>query len=317
MSRRIDELLITGSFVSGQRLANEFGVSRTAVFKRIQQLRNIGYQIEAIRKKGYMLVPRFDGLLPLEIKVRLKTRLFGKEIITLDSIDSTQNYLGRLAEEGAPEGTVVIALEQTSGKGRMKRFWFSPRGGLWFSLLLRPSMPPKELHKLTLLFGVAIVTALQSLGVNPSLKWPNDVLIDKRKVCGILLEASTETDRVDYVITGIGINVNNSLTNLPSEIRNSAVSLCDILGNKIDRAELLCRILKNSEDLYFEASETGFSRILSLWRSKSCTIGRMVKVSTPDGIFTGLAMNIDEDGFLLIEFRDGCKKIYSGDVILL
>ncbi|MEM3366130.1 MAG: biotin--[acetyl-CoA-carboxylase] ligase, partial [Candidatus Methanomethyliaceae archaeon] len=211
MSKRIDDLLITGFFVSGQRIANELGVSRTAVFKRIQQLRKLGYNIEAIRRKGYRLVPRFDGLLPLEIKVRLKTRLFGKEIITLDSIESTQIYMGKLAEKGAPEGTVVIALEQTRGKGRMNRVWSSPRGGLWFSLLLRPSMPPKELHKLTLLFGVAIVTALKTFGIKASLKWPNDVLIDQRKVCGILLEASTETDRVDYIIAGIGINVNTSL----------------------------------------------------------------------------------------------------------
>lgn len=317
LSKRIDDLLITGFFVSGQRIANELGVSRTAVFKRIQQLRKLGYNIEAIRRKGYRLVPRFDGLLPLEIKVRLKTRLFGKEIITLDSIESTQIYMGKLAEKGAPEGTVVIALEQTRGKGRMNRVWSSPRGGLWFSLLLRPSMPPKELHKLTLLFGVAIVTALKTFGIKASLKWPNDVLIDQRKVCGILLEASTETDRVDYIIAGIGINVNTSLTDLPSEIRNSAISLRDVLGTKVDRAELLSVILKNSEDLYLEVLERGFSRVLSLWRSNSCTIGRMVEVCMPDGILRGLAVDIDEDGSLLVNCKGIIKKVYSGDVTLL
>ncbi|MCX8182458.1 MAG: biotin--[acetyl-CoA-carboxylase] ligase [Candidatus Methanomethyliaceae archaeon] len=317
LSSKIDDLLIKGSFVSGQGAASAFGVSRTAVFKRIQQLRKLGYDIEAVRKKGYRLVPRFDGLLPLEIKSRLKTRIFGKEIITLDSVDSTQTYMGKLAEKGAPEGTVVLALEQTRGKGRMNRVWSSPRGGLWFSLLLRPSIPPKELHKLTLLFGVAIVTALQPLGINASLKWPNDVLIDRRKVCGILLEASTEIDRVDYVIAGIGINVNTSLTDLPSEICDSAVSLCDIIGTKIDRAELLCGILKNSEDLYLEASENGFSRVISLWRSNSCTIGQRVEVRMPDGALRGLAVDIDEDGSLLVKYDNGFKKIYSGDIILL
>ena len=317
LSNRVDELLTAGSFISGQQIAKDFGVSRTAVFKRIQQLRKLGYCIEGVQKKGYRLVPRFDGLLPLEIKTRLKTKIFGKEIITLDSVDSTQAYLNKLAEKGSPEGTLVLALEQTHGRGRMSRSWSSPRGGLWFSLLLRPSMPPKELHKLTLLFGVAIVASLKPFGIDAALKWPNDVLVGRRKLCGILLEASTEADRVGHVIAGIGINANNSFADLPSEIRNSAVSIRDLLGTKIDRAELLCGILKNSEDLYLEASYSGFSKILSLWRMSSCTLGQKVEVSSPDGILSGLAVDIDEDGYLLVRCHDGLKKIYSGDVTLL
>lgn len=317
MSERIDDLLITGSFVSGQWAASKFGISRTAVFKRIQQLRKLGYNIEATRKKGYRLVPRFDGLLPLEIKARLNTKIFGREIITLDSVDSTQAYMEELAEKGAPEGTVVLALEQTSGKGRMNRPWSSPRGGLWFSLLLRPSMPPKELNKLTLLFGVAIVTALKLFGIVSSLKWPNDVLIGRKKLCGILLEATTDTDRVEYVIAGIGLNANTSLIDFPREIRESVVSLRDVLGTKIDRAELLCQILKNSEELYIEASEKGFSRILSLWRLHSCTLGRNVEIRLLDTRLTGLALDIDADGSLILKCDDGLKRIYSGEVILL
>lgn len=317
MSGRIDELLAKGSFISGQRAAEILGVSRTAVFKRVQQLKKLGYQIESVRGRGYRLVPKFDGLLPLEIKTKLNTRIFGKEIITLESIDSTQSYMRKLAGEGAPEGTVVIALEQKLGRGRMNRTWFSPKGGLWFSLLLRPSIPPKDLHKLTLLLGVAVATTLVSFGVKASLKWPNDVLIDHKKVCGILLEASTDTDRVEYVIAGVGMNANNSLAEFPEEIRNSAISLKEVMGTKIDRAELLSRILKNTEDLYLEASERGFSRVISIWRSLSCTLGQMVEVHLLTGTLTGLALDIDEDGSLILKCEDGVRKVYSGDVVFL
>ncbi len=317
LSQKIDELLITGSFVSGQKVAKDAGITRASVFKRVRQLKKLGYNIEAVRGKGYRLIPRFDGLLPLEVKTRLKTRIFGRAPITLDRVDSTQAFMRKLAEKGAPEGTVVVALEQSSGKGRMNRSWFSPKGGLWFSILLRPSIPPKDLHRLTLLIGVAVVLAMKSYGIRPSLKWPNDILIDHKKVCGILLESSTDTDRVEYVIAGIGLNANIPLMEFPEEIRNSATSLSDVLGKKIDRAELLCNILKNSEDLYLSASEEGFSRIISLWRSLSCTLGQRVEARLHTGRFTGLARDIDEDGSLILECEGGLRKIYSGDVIFL
>jgi BirA family biotin operon repressor/biotin-[acetyl-CoA-carboxylase] ligase len=223
----------------------------------------------------------------------------------------------KLAGEGAPEGTVVIALEQRLGRGRMNRTWFSPKGGLWFSLLLRPSIPPKDLHKLTLLLGVAVATTLVSFGVKASLKWPNDILIDHKKVCGILLEASTDTDRVEYVIAGVGMNVNNSLADFSEEIRNLAISLKEVMGTKIDRAELFSRLLKNIEDLYLEASERGFSSVISIWRSLSCTLGQMVEVHLLTGTLTGLALDIDEDGSLILKCEDGVRKVYSGDVVFL
>ncbi|MGQ9759995.1 MAG: biotin--[acetyl-CoA-carboxylase] ligase [Candidatus Methanomethylicaceae archaeon] len=317
MSQSIDELLITSSFISGQKFAKSAGITRTAIFKRIQQLKRQGYNIESVRGKGYRLIPRFDGLLPLEVKAKLKTRVFGRTLITLDSVDSTQVFMRRLAEKGAPEGTVVVALEQRSGRGRMNRAWSSPKGGLWFSLLLRPSIPPIDLHKLTLLIGVAVAKSLEQYGIKASLKWPNDVLIDQRKVCGILLESSTETDRVEYVIAGIGLNANITLRDLPDAIRCSAISLYDILGTKVDRAELLSKILKNSEDLYISASEKGFSEIISLWRSLSSTIGRKVQVDLLDKTLTGYAVDIDEGGSLILETSDGLRKIYSGDVIFL
>lgn len=318
LSKSIDEALITGTYISGQKFAIGAGISRTAVFKRIQQLKAQGYNIEAVRGRGYRLIPRFDGLLPLEVKAKLNTRLFGRELVTLDSVDSTQAYMRKLAEKGAPEGTVVIALEQSSGRGRMNRPWFSPKGGLWFSLLLRPSIPPKDLHKLTLLLGVAVAKSLELYSIKASLKWPNDVLIDQRKVCGILLESSTETDQVKYVIAGVGVNANISLQDLPEGIKSSAISICDVLGKKIDRAELLSRILKNCEDLYISASEDGFSTIISLWRSLSSTIGHKVQVHLLDQTLIGRAMNIDEDGSLLLEMDGGgLRKIYSGDVTIL
>jgi len=313
-SKIIDALLTKGTFVSGEEIAREVGVSRTAVFKHIRVLKSDGYSIESVRGKGYRLLPRFDGLLPLEIRMNAKSATFGREVFTLESVDSTQNYGRKMADAGAPEGTVVVALEQRAGKGRMSRAWSSPRGGLWFTLLLRPSVPMRELHKLTLLFGVSVARALASYGLKPCLKWPNDVLVNGKKICGILLETSGEPDRVDYVLVGIGLNVNLSSRDLPEDIRSSSTSVYDVLNRQADRADLLCRILEDSERLYLSAAKEGFQKVVNAWRSMSCTIGRTVTVQSFGGSISGRAVDIDDGGSLIVETKEGRKKIYSGDV---
>jgi len=314
LSKIIDDLLIEGTFVSGEKIARKVGVSRTAVFKHIRLLRRDGYSIESVQGKGYRLLPRFDGLLPLEVRVKARSTTFGKDLITLRCVDSTQDYGRKVANTGAPEGTVVVALEQKAGKGRMRRTWSSPRGGLWFTLLLRPSVPMRELYKLTLLFGVSVAGALESYGLKPYLKWPNDVLVDGKKICGILLEISGEPDRVDYVLVGIGLNVNFSSRDLPDDIHSSSTSIYDALNRRVDRADLLCRILEDSEHLYLSAIKEGFQKVINAWRLMSCTIGRTVTVQSFGTSISGRAVDIDDDGSLIVETKEGLKKIYSGDV---
>jgi BirA family biotin operon repressor/biotin-[acetyl-CoA-carboxylase] ligase len=314
LSKIIDDLLIEGTFISGEEIARKVGVSRTAVFKHIRLLRRDGYSIESVRGKGYRLLPRFDGLLPLEVRVKARSTTFGKELITLRCVDSTQDYGRKVANAGAPEGTVVVALEQKAGKGRMRRTWSSPRGGLWFTLLLRPSIPMSELYKLTLLFGVSVARALDSYGLKPYLKWPNDVLVDGKKICGILLEISGEPDRVDYVLVGIGLNVNFSSRDLPDDIHSSSTSIYDALNRRVDRADLLCRILEDSEHLYLSAIKEGFQNVINAWRLMSCTIGRTVTVQSFGTSISGRAVDIDDDGSLIVKTKEGLKKVYSGDV---
>ena len=303
--------------MSGQEAAERLGVSRTAVFKRISILRKQGYVIESAVGKGYKLSPRFDGLLPLEIRSKNKSKVFGREVVTKESVDSTQNCLRGLAEKGAPEGTVVVALEQTAGKGRMERRWSSPRGGLWFSLLLRPRIPLGEIYKLTLLFGASVSLALEPFNIKSLIKWPNDLLFEDKKLCGILTETSAEPERLTYVLVGIGVNANFSVRQLPEELRERSTSTYDILGKNIDRAELLGRILEKSEELYSEAGKSGFAPIIESWRRRSCTLGRKVMVKSIKETLKGLAVDLNDDGSLLLETGKKRVSVYSGDVTFL
>ena len=315
-TKTIEEMLVKGDYFSGEAVAKELGISRTAVFKQILSLRKSGYNIEAATGKGYRLVPRFDGILPLEIRLRNRARFFGKEIFVFESADSTQARLRELADKGAGEGTVAIALQQSSGKGRMGHSWSSPKGGLWFSLLLRPSFRVSEIYKLTLLFGVAVARALEGYGIKPRLKWPNDILVGGKKICGILIETSAEPDRIEYVAVGIGLNVNFPASDLPSEFNARSASLCAILGRRLDRADLLTRILFESEGLYLGALREGFQSTIEGWRVISCTIGREVSVYSYDRTVSGVAVDIDQDGSLIIKTKEGKKeKVYSGDVV--
>ncbi len=311
----MERLLAEGKFFSGSAVASQTGVSRAAVSKQISRLRSKGYIIESVRGKGYRLLPRFDGLLPLEVLARLKTRMLGRNPLLLEAVDSTQTFLKRLAEQGAPEGTLVVALEQRSGKGRASRRWSSPPGGLWFSLLLRPSLPMHQVSLLTLMFGVAVARTLMLQGVPASLKWPNDVLAKGKKVCGILLEASSDPERVDYVIAGIGLNVNFSTADLPEGVRECAASTLDLLGRRLDRAELLATILMHAEAMY-EKLPLSIDGILDDWRLLSCTLGIPVTISSYGRTVEGRALDIAPDGALLVETEGGVERIYSGDVTM-
>jgi BirA family biotin operon repressor/biotin-[acetyl-CoA-carboxylase] ligase len=316
-ARLIEERLSSGSAVSGGLLSRELGVSRTAVFKHIERLRSQGYSIVSTHGQGYRLQPRFDGLLPLEVQGKLTTKTLGRTLETHKSLESTQSLLRTRAEEGAPEGHMVVALEQNAGKGRAGRPWHSPLGGLWFSLLLRPKIPMRELYLLTLLFGVAVTRSLRGYGLEPLLKWPNDVLLNGRKICGILLETSGEPDRADFVIVGIGINANFAVASLPEEMRSMSTSLLDVLGKRVDRAALVSSILRESEPLYGNASSVGFSGVIEEWKANSFTIGSEVEISSSGRLIRGVAIDMNPDGSLLVRTREGSENVYSGDLSYL
>jgi BirA family biotin operon repressor/biotin-[acetyl-CoA-carboxylase] ligase len=307
-----------GEFVSGEALASALGVSRTAVWKSIGHLRGLGYVIDASPRRGYCFVSSPDLLIPCEVQRGLKTATFGREIVYHDKVESTNDIAKYLALKGAPEGTIVIAEKQTTGRGRMGRRWFSPEGGLWFSLILRPGLVPGEVPLLALMLGVGVAKALMARGLECTLKWPNDILIKEKKVCGILTEIDAEMDRVNYVIAGIGINVNNEIKDFPSEYKGSSTTVKKEINREISRVKLLRRILEELEEAYFALEKKGGQALLQDWRQLSSTLGRKVKVVTRRRTIEGTALDVAEDGALLIQLGNGrLEKLLSGDCLHL
>ncbi|MCH3950613.1 MAG: biotin--[acetyl-CoA-carboxylase] ligase [Acidaminococcus sp.] len=303
--------------VSGQELADKLGITRTAVWKHIQSLKKMGYEIEAHTKKGYIFISAPDKLLPEEIGRVLHTKFVGRHICYQDTVRSTNEILKQLAGNGAEDGTLCVAEEQTGGKGRLSRGWFSPYGkGLWFSLLLKPSFLPQEAPKMTLLAAVAVVRAIRECcGVDAMIKWPNDVLLDGRKLVGILTEMSAEFGHINFLVVGIGINVCVPKEMVPENLRDSAVSIADIAGHPIDRVALLGKVLDYFEEYYERVLKEGFQPVFDKWREYSTTLGRMVKVVSPDKTYLGTAIDIDPDGALLVRKEDGVvEKVLAGDV---
>lgn len=312
---RILEKLIKnkGESVSGETLALELSVSRTAIWKHIKALRDEGYVIESSPNIGYVLAGRPDVLTPGEIKAGLKTGIIGKEIKYFKETEST-NTIAREIAGKADEGTIIIAESQTGGRGRMGRKWLSPEGGIWLSIILKPEMQPVYAPRITLLAGVAVAKTIRSLGLEAKIKWPNDVLIRGKKVCGILTEIEAEIDQIDYCVVGIGIDANVDTESFPEEFRESSTSLKKELGREINRVEFVQRLLEEFEARYLKLQKEGFLPILEEWRSMSATIGEWVKITTQNRIIYGEATGVDNDGALIVETGEGkLEKIVSGD----
>ncbi len=310
-----------GTWISGEFLAHKMAISRSAVWKHIGSLKDDGYVIESSRKKGYLLRQTSDLLLADEIREGLTTNVLGKgKIIHFAETDSTNIRAKYLANEGAPEGTVVVAEKQTQGKGRRGRTWFSPPGeGIYASIILRPPISPNEAPKLTLMTAVALAEALLSLtSLKVRIKWPNDILVKGRKVAGILTEISTEMDRIDYVIIGVGVNVNTPREGLSPDIAQLATSVYMETGKAFPRIVLLRAFLQWLE-IYYEAFKTkGFDPILSRWKHLADIIGRRISVDLMDIVRVGKVLDVDKDGFLILQDRKGAiERIISGDVTLL
>lgn len=306
-----------GEYLSGQYLAELMGCSRTAVWKHMDELRKEGFELEAVRRKGYRIVKTPQTIFPDEIRLGLKTEFIGQTIHYEETVDSTQIIAKRMAMEGAAEGTVVIAEEQLKGRGRLNRHWHSPSSsGVWMSIILRPNIPIQKAPQLTLLTAVAIVQGIiEATSLSSQIKWPNDILMSGKKVTGILTELVAESDRINSVIIGIGINVNQEKEDFPEELQEIATSLSLEAGKKFDRAVLIRSIFQKLEQLYKLYLTDGFQPVKHLWEKYSVTIGRMVTAKTLTENIYGKALGITDDGVLLIEDEQRIiHQIFSGDI---
>lgn len=306
----------TDGYVSGQELCRRFGVSRTAVWKVINQLKEEGYEIEAVRNRGYALKGAGDVLSEAELLSCLKTEWAGGRTVYFDATDSTNVQAKRLAEAHAPHGTLVVSDRQDGGKGRRGRSWASPSGvGIWMSLILRPEIAPSSASMLTLAAALAVRKGiLEETGLSPLIKWPNDLVLNGKKICGILTEMSTELMEIQYVITGIGINVNQK--EFPPEIRDTATSLSLEAGRSFRRSSLIAAILKAFEKDYEAFLKTGdLSLLLEEYNACLVNRGKEVCILDPSGEYRAVAEGIDESGSLLVTLPDGTRReIISGEV---
>lgn len=318
MKYKILEKLKQGEdFISGQEISKEFHITRAAIWKYINILREEGYNIESVPSKGYRLVALPDILSYEEIKEYLNTDFMGRNIHHFNSIDSTNSKAKEIALD-EKEGTVLIAEEQTEGKGRMGRSWVSPKGkGIWMSIILKPNVEPMKVPKLTLVGAAAVYKALENMGIKAQIKWPNDVLIDGKKICGILTEMSGELNMVNYVIMGIGINVNLDEGDFPEELKDKATSLKISTGKEISRKELTANILNEFEKLYLKfKEEDNIEEVLKISRENSILLGEEVRIIRGNNIKIGKAIDINDNGELVVEVGDKVEKIISGEVSL-
>ena len=302
-----------GKPVSGEQLASELSVSRTAIWKHIKVLKDEGYMIDSSTNIGYSLNETPDTLAPGEIKAGLKTKVIGKDIKYFKETEST-NIIAREIAASVGEGTIVIAESQTAGRGRMGRKWISPEGGIWLSIILKPRIEPVYAPRITLLAGVSVAKTMQGFGLPAKIKWPNDVLINGKKVCGILTEIGAEVDIIDYLVVGIGIDANVDTGTFPEEFRDNSTSLEKEIGHKINRVEFVQKLLEEFEALYTKFQKDGFPHILEEWRNMSETIGQWVKITAQARTIYGEAIGVDNEGALIVETAEGhLEKIVAGN----
>lgn len=302
---------------SGAAIAQHLGVSRAAVWKQVERLRARGYGIEAAAGRGYRLVSDSDLLLPEAIHRAYRPTLLRGEIVHRDSIDSTNLLAAELARGGAEEGTTVLAEQQTAGRGRLGRSWVSPaRLNLYCSVVLRPAIPPLEVPRLTLVAGVAVAEAILSTAAVPArIKWPNDVLIDGRKVAGVLTELEAEADRVRFVVVGIGVNLNATAGDFPPELRDKATSLALASGAPVDRVAFTARLLSALDGAYELFLRGGFAALRHRYEKLHSLTGREVTVDGKPPL-TGTVRGVDDAGALLVESWGEVQRVVSGEVTL-
>lgn len=310
--------LMRTSWISGQALADTAGVSRTAIWKHIHALRQEGYEIQASSGRGYRLEHAPDRLSAEGVQAGLKTSILGKDIIFRSQIDSTQNLAKSLGEQGAPEGTVVLAETQNKGRGRRGRIWTAIPHGVAMSIILRPDLPPDQAPHFPLLAGAAIGQAItKSCDLQAGLKWPNDILIHGLKVVGILAELDAEMDRINAIYLGIGLNVNALPDEIPADLSTLATSLCIQSGSKVNRLHLVQTVLQELELAYQTYRMHGFAPIRKSWKEQNITLGRTVRIVSGHNIRTGTAVDLDPEGALILRSDDNQETIVTAGEVQL
>lgn len=306
-----------GDYVSGERISGELGISRAAVWKAIEGLRQEGYEIDSAPRRGYRLVQAPDVLRAGELEHGLGGCLLGRELCCLEEVDSTNTEAKRRAMAGAQEGTVVVAGKQTGGRGRRGRVFQSPRGGLYLTVLLRPRMLPAQAVNITAWTAVAICDGIEAAcGVRPGIKWPNDIILEGKKLCGILteMEVEGETGALQWVVVGIGTNTHHSLEDFPEEVRPLAISLT-MAGYPVRRAELAVQQIRALDGMYRDFTAGRNMRWLEQYRKDCVTLGKEVYLLREGRREQALALDVDQEFGLVVRFPDGrTETITSGEV---
>jgi len=309
-------------YLSGQDLSDVLRISRVAVWKHIKKIQELGYTVESKQKLGYKLTSNSDELFPWEITLGLKTKIIGQQAYYFDSIDSTQNQALKMADDPTNNGTVIIAAEQTGGKGRSGRKWVSPKGGIWLSIILHPKFD----ISITTLFPIASALALsnaleKTLKISPELKWPNDLTINGKKVAGMLVDASLESNRIENLVLGIGINFDVDVKQIEKTLKGTSnfygVTSLSEQKKKIKPIQLVQTFLVEFEKIYELLNTKQTKKIISEWTKRSSTIGKNVELDTIDGKIKGKAIKIDEDGALVVSDNGKINRIIAGDIIHL
>ena len=309
-------------YLSGQDLSDVLKISRVAVWKHIKKIQELGYTVESKQKLGYKLTSNSDELFPWEITSGLKTKVIGQQAYYFDSIDSTQNQALKMADEPTNNGTVIIAAKQTGGKGRSGRKWVSPKGGIWLSIILQPKFD----ISITTLFPIASALALsnaleKTLKILPELKWPNDLTIKGKKIAGMLVDASLESNKIKNIVLGVGINFDVDVKHIEKILKGSSnfygIASLSEQKKKVKPIQLVQTFLVELEKICELLNTKQTKKIISEWTKRSSTIGKNVELDTRDGKIKGKATKIDEDGALVISHNNKISRIIAGDIIHL
>ncbi len=305
-------------FLSGQDLSDVLKISRVAVWKHIKKIRSEGYTIEAKQNLGYKLIGNTERLLPWEITENLNTKFIGKRIYYFDSMDSTQNFAVEIAPNRKENGTVVISKKQTEGMGRLKRKWKSPVGGIWLSVIVHPKFSTSQITLVPIATSLALHKAVEKvLGIKPMLKWPNDLTLKKKKVAGILLDTSIQSNKIEFLVLGVGINFKIKPRNLEKLLKKTPnfYGVSTLVEKNEKPLPLVKQFLYELENIFQMINSGSNKKIVTEWTKRSSTIGKNVSVITDDGRFNGKAIKLDNDGGLIITRGRTTKKLFVGDVL--
>jgi BirA family transcriptional regulator, biotin operon repressor / biotin---[acetyl-CoA-carboxylase] ligase len=312
----LNELKNAEDYVSGEALSSSLNVSRTAIWKHIKNLKSKGYLIEGVSNKGYKLISSPDLINKSELLSLIKTSILGKNIIYFDHIDSTNIKGKELAQKDIEDGSLIIAEKQTLANGRFNRKWVSPSGGLWFSLVLRPNIPPTEAPKITQIAAASIYKTLNDLNINSTIKWPNDILINDKKLCGILAEMKCDMDQVHYLILGIGLNVNINENDFDESVKSIATSLKIQFNKQFNRNKILADFLNHFEILYNKFLTTlDLSETISICKNHSNIFGKKAKLITYNNEEIITCVSLSDAGDLIVRDSNGIEKaVLTGEI---